>query len=97
MSKSWKSIKNREKQAEIIKAKLARQYFGEVVNFSVNAQALLDNAAALMILNHQTDKEILRGEKPDSQYTARINALNRTLHDLKKMREEGFGIDLSQD
>ena len=97
MENNWKSITDPEKQVKMVKAQLKRQYFGELENLSIDTDALLDNAKNLMIMNYKTEQDMLRGEKPDSQYTPRINALNRTLNDLKRMRETGICVDQSKD
>lgn len=87
---------NDERKKKSIKHKLHLQCFGDLKP-SISGDALLNQAATLIVLNDRTEKRILAGEESDSQFTARVNALNRVLKDLAKIKQDplsGGLIDL---
>jgi hypothetical protein len=87
--------KDHTREVQAIKAELRQQYFGSAKPSFV-VEKLIDSAAILVILNGETQKEILKGKKADSQFTAKVNTLNRIFRDLERLRQQPEGYDLDQ-
>jgi len=87
--------KDYTKEVKAIKAELRQQYFGPAKPSFV-VEKLIDSAASLIILNGEAQRQIVKGKKPDSQFTSRLNATNRIFRDLERLRQQPEGYDLDQ-